>query len=99
MLAGGGEEVCIVHVVDVFFRPAPPFAGCPKASAQLNAAIGSAMPTVGNDALPPLPPVDSDDTSDGSADPAGDGLGDSTAPAPGSRRKASASKADETVPA
>ena len=58
-----------------------------------------AMPTVGNDALPPMPPVGSDDTSDGSADPAGDGLGDSTAPAPGWRRKASASKADETVPA
>lgn len=50
------------------------------------------LPTAaaGDDSLPPMPPVGSDDTPPvGGNDPAGDGLGESTAPAPkkGARAK------------
>ncbi len=69
-----------------------------------------AAPSFGsNDALPPMPPAGSDEVADSTgpgagsgALPGGDGLGESTAPAPdaasGGRRKAPA-KAEDTVPA
>lgn len=56
-----------------------------------------AAPALGNEALPPMPPAGTDEPVDGTGEPVGDGLGDSTAPAPSSRRKAAAPKED--VPA